>query len=189
MAETRSSRPSLLASKSATPKPSNRRLATARPTAAVASVEIAPAQIAVERGRLAIEVGDGQVDQSVAIEVAGGDAHARLVGPGRVAGHPGSVPDLLEPHSAHVAEQEIGGRIVGDKQIELAIVVEIGGDDPKPAAAAVDNTSLSRNIDESAPVIAEQMIGQGLGVQRIAINVGVLDSLRQRRGFSRSQAA
>ena len=131
--------------------------------------EVASAQIAVERGRLAVEVGDGQVDQPVAVEVARGDAHAGLIGPRGIAGHAGSVPDLLEPHPADVAEQEVGRGVVGDEKVHPAIVVEVGGDHPEAAAVAVDDTSLRRHIDEPARVIAEQVVGQSLGIERIAV--------------------
>ena len=60
------------------PKPSRNRLGPARPTAAVWSANMPAAQVAEERRRLAVEVGDEQVGPAVAVEVADGRPHARL---------------------------------------------------------------------------------------------------------------
>ena len=125
--------------------------------------EDAAAQVAVERRRLAVEVGDGQVDEPVAVEVPRGDPHAGLVDPRGIAGHAGGVADLLEPHPAEVAEQEIGRGVVGDEQVDPAVVVEVGGDHPEAAAVAVDDPGLGGDIHEPPPVIAEEAVGQGLG--------------------------
>ena len=152
-------------------------------------MKMPPAQVAVERGRLAVEVGDGQVDQPVAVEVARGDAHAGLIGPRGIAGDAGGVPDLLESHPADVAEQEVGRGVVGDEKVHSAVVVEVGGDDSEAAAVAVDDPGLGRHIHEAASVIPEQVIGQGLGIERAAVEVGIVAGLRQSRGLSRSQAA
>ena len=112
--------------------------------------------------------------QPVAVEVARGDAHAGLIGPRGIARHAGSVPHLLESHPAHVAEQKVGGGVIGDEKVHPAIVVEVGGDDAEAAAVAVDDPRVRRHIDETARVIAEQVVGQGLGVEWVAVDVGII---------------
>ena len=105
--------------------------------------EDAAAEVAVEGRRLVVEVGDGQVGQAVAVEVAAGHAHARLVAALRVAGHARARADLLELQAAAVAEQEVGRLVVGHEQVDAAVVVEVGGDDPEPSAVAVDDPGLA----------------------------------------------
>ena len=83
------------------------------------------------------------------------------------------MPDLLEAHPAEVAEQEVGRGVVGDEQVDPAVVVEVGGDHPEAAAVAVDDPGLGRHIDEPAPVVAEEVVGQGLGVERVAVEIGL----------------
>ena len=77
--------------------------------------------------------------------------------------------DLLEPEPAEVAEQEVGRLVVGDEEVEPAVVVEVGGDDPQAAAVGVDDPGLVRDVDEPAAVVAEEVVGQrrrtGRGVQ------------------------
>ena len=84
--------------------------ASARPgrSAAVPVGELAAAEVLVERRRLAVEVGHGQVGPAVAVEVAAGDAHARPGSPPRRWWPPPtSAADLLEAEAAPVAEQEL----------------------------------------------------------------------------------
>ena len=88
----RSSQPSLLASKKATPKPSSGRLGAVRPIVGGVVGEEAAAQVAVEGRRLAEVVGHGQVGQAVAVEVAAGDPHPGLVIPVRGARRPPRSP-------------------------------------------------------------------------------------------------
>ena len=116
----------------------------------------------VEGRRLAVEVGDDQVGRPVAVEVAAGDPHARLVAPVAAAGDPGGVADLLEPEAAEVAEEEIGRAVVGDEEVDPAVVVEVGGDDAQAPAVGVDDPGLGRHVDEPAAVVAEEVVGRGL---------------------------
>ncbi len=46
------------------------------------------AQVAKERGRLPVEIRHGQVEPAVAVEVAAGHAHARLIASLRIGGDP-----------------------------------------------------------------------------------------------------
>ena len=70
--------------------------------------------------------------------------------------------DLLEPEAAQVAEQEVRRAVVGDEEVDPAVVVEVGGDDAQPPAVAVDDPGLGGDVDEPAAVVAEDVIGQRL---------------------------
>ena len=107
--------------------------------------EEALAEVAEEGGRLVVEVGDRQVEPAVAVEIAASDPHPRLVGARGVARDARGLPGLLEPESAQVAEQVIGSHVVGDEQVDPAVVVEVGGDDAQPAPVAIDDPRLGRS--------------------------------------------
>ena len=66
------------------------------PICAVWSAKNPPPRLRIERRRLAKEIGHGQVEQAIAIEVAAGDAHPRLVKAVGAGGHAGEVAGLLE---------------------------------------------------------------------------------------------
>ena len=69
--------------------------------------EEALAEIAIKGGRLAEEVGHGQVDAAVAVEVAAGDPHAGLeAAVGAARRRPAICADLLEPEPAQVARTD-----------------------------------------------------------------------------------
>ena len=72
-----------------------------------------------------------------------------------------------------VAEQEIGRGVVGDEEVQAAVLVEVGGDDPEAAAVAVDDPRARGDIHEPPPVVAEEAVGQGLGQERVAVEIGL----------------
>ena len=51
--------------------------------------------------------------------------------------------DLLEPEPAPVAEEVVGRHVVGDEEVDPAVVVEVGGDDAQAPAVAVDDPGLA----------------------------------------------
>ena len=53
--------------------------------------------------------------------------------------------------------------VVGDEQVDATVVVEVRGDHPEAAAVAVDDPRLGGDVDEPAPVVAEEVVGLGLG--------------------------
>ena len=98
LATNRSSRPSLSASKAASPNPV---LGAARRVEARAEGRVdeqPPAQVAKERVRLVDQVGDEQVDPAVAVQVVGDDAHAGRRAARPVGGRPR--PRVRPPRSA-----------------------------------------------------------------------------------------
>ena len=106
--------------------------------------EEALAQVVVERGSLAVEVGDHQVGPAVAVQVAAGHAHSRLVSALSTAGHAGLEADLLEVKAALVAEEVIGRAVVGDEEVDAVVAVEVGGDDAQARARPSRRSPSSR---------------------------------------------
>ena len=133
--------------------------------------ELAAAEVVEERGRLIEEVGHGQVEPAVTVEVAGRDAHAGLIAAVGVAGDSRHQALLLETESAQVVEQVIGRPVVGDEQVHAVVVVDIHGNDAEAPPVAVDDARLGGHVGESSSVVAEDMIGQRLGFERVATGV------------------
>ncbi len=72
--------------------------------------------------------------------------------------------------AAEVVPEVVGRGVVGDEQIDQSIVVDVGRDDAEPSAVLVDDAGLGCHIDESAAVVAEQVVGQGgEGVRRAVV--------------------
>ena len=104
--ESKSSQPSLFTSVKPLPNPSKRPARGQQPDRRGMVDEQPMAQIAVKRRRLAKVIGHGQVEHAVAVEVATGDAHPRLVH--AVCGRPPRrLSRLLEPESSAIVEQII----------------------------------------------------------------------------------
>ena len=120
--------------------------------------EEARAEVLVERGRLAEEVGDGQVEPTVAVEVAAGDPHPCAITAAAGRRQAGLVAGFLEAQAAPIAEQEVGRPVVGDEQVDLAVLVEVGGDHAQAPAVAVDDPGFTRHVDEPAAIVAEEVI-------------------------------
>src|SRR5262249_53065697 len=128
---------------------------------------------AIERGRLAEEVGDGQVEPAVAVQVTTSDTHAGQVAPLGVGGHTRLGSRLLETKATLVAEQEIGGPVVSHKEVDPLVIVEVGGNDAEPATVVVSraNTCMVRDIDKPAVVVAEDVVGHRGKLERAARHV------------------
>ena len=153
--------------------------------------EQAAAEVAEEGARLVDEVREEQVDAAVAVEVVGHDAHARR-GPARaVGGDPRRDADLLEPQSAQVAEQEVGRGVVGDEDVELAVVVEVGDGQAQAAAARAREPGRPADLGERAvAVVAEEQVvpardsgpgGQWIGLPDVVAALECVVAVRSRR--------
>ena len=144
------------------------------------------AVIVIERGRFAQVVGDGQVEPAVAVEVSTGHAHARqiaTVGAGRQA----RLLSLLgEPEAALVAEEKVGCRVVGHEQVDLAVVIEVGRDNPQAASLAVDDARLLGHVEKPAAVVAKDMIRERRQQSRVAIPVVAAIRMAQSSGLTAS---
>ena len=95
-------------------------------------------QVAKERGRLTIEIRHGQVGPAVAVEVAAGHAHPGLIPALRIGGDPRDLGRLLEPEAPRLSVQVIGRLVVGDEEVDAAVVVEVGGDHAQAPAVVVE---------------------------------------------------
>ncbi len=101
--------------------------------------EEAAAEVLVQRDRLAIEVGHGQVGPAVAVEVATGNTHARQVAPTGAQGGPRRLTYVLESETPEVAVEIVRRHVVGDEDVGLAVVIEVGDDDPQTSTLPVDD--------------------------------------------------
>ncbi len=106
--------------------------------------EEAAAEVLVEGRGLGVEVRHGQVGQTVGVEVSAGHAHAGLIAPLSVGADSGDEALLLEPETAEVAEEEVGGHVVGDIQVEEAVEVQVDGHDAQASAILVDGSPPQR---------------------------------------------
>ena len=80
------------------------------------------------------EVRDEEIEETVAVDVAHGDAHVGLGATHRVEREPPCERLLLEPHPASVEPQVVGPPVVGHEQIHEAIAIEIGRHHPQRRA-------------------------------------------------------
>ena len=116
--------------------------------------------VVVEHVEVVGEVGDVDVVAAVVVVVADGHAHVRLLPAVAVEGGAGGVADVVEAAVAAVAIHVVRPGVVGDDQVEPAVVVEIDpGDAEAVAALLVGHSSLPAGFGERAvAVVAEEMI-------------------------------
>ena len=131
--------------------------------------EEATAMIVINRGGFAVKIRHGQVNPAIAVKIPAGDAHARKVSSTRVRGQTEFHSSLDEPKTALVVKHVIGRGVVGDKQIGLAVAIEVGRQDAQAAASRVRDAGLLREIDEVAVIIAKNMVRKRLEKTRVAI--------------------
>ena len=79
-----------------------------------------------ERRHLVGEVADGHRRRAVVADLGDVDAHPGSGVAVAVVGDPQGGADFLEAAVAAVAEGEVAHRVVGDDQVEAAILVEVG---------------------------------------------------------------
>ena len=136
------------------------------------------AVVVVERGRLIEEVGDGQVETTVAVEIAAGNTHPGQVSALRVGRQPRLRRLIGEPKAAQVAEEVIRRQIVGHEHVDLAVVVEVGGDDAQAATVEIHDSGLRGHVDEPAAVVAKNVVRQRRECERTAIHIPRLGAFR-----------
>ena len=78
-------------------------------------------------------------------------------------------PRLLEFHPSLVVPQKIRSRIIGDKEIDQAVVVNVRGDNAQPSPGLIDDAGLGSYVDESAAIIAEEVVRQRREKSRRAV--------------------
>ena len=90
--------------------------------------------VLVEGGVLVREVGDEQLGKAVAVDVLGVDPHARLGHAVDVEGSARELGDVVEGAVAAVQEQEVRVHVVGDEDVDQAVVVDVGRHHAEPVA-------------------------------------------------------
>ncbi len=146
----RSSQPSQLASRNATPKPSRCRLGAASPTAVVWSAKSPCPRLWKSEVELTVKIRNGQVEAAVAVEITAGHTHPRLVASTGVGRDARRMPDFLEPEPTQVAEQEVCRAVIGHEQVDPPVLVQVGGHDAEAPSVAVNDSRVGRDVDESA---------------------------------------
>ena len=126
--------------------------------------------VAVEDVVVVGEVGDVQVVAAVVVVVADGHAHVGLRPPVGVERRARGVADVGEPAAAEVAVDVVRPRVVGDEQIEPAVVVHVEpGDAEAEARLALGHAGGLGDVGERAvAVVVEQVIGRAGQAERPA---------------------
>ena len=58
-----------------------------------------------------------------------------------------------------VTEEVVGRHIVGDEQVDLAIIVEVGRHNPQAPPLVVNEAGLSRHVDKASAIISKTWSG------------------------------
>ena len=97
---------------------------------------------------------------AVAVAIFGVDAHARLGLTSLVERGPGGFGGVLECTVPLVEEEKVGVHVVGDVEVDPAVAIEVGGDDPKSVAVGTADARLLGHVGESpvAVVAVEEML-------------------------------
>src|SRR5215218_5767265 len=110
------------------------------------------------------EVRDEDVELAVVIVVARSHAHTTLLATILVHGSAGAKPNLLERAVALVSVMEIRRRVVGDKDVDQAVVIEIAGENTETVISVrIRDARLFGNVRKSAvAVVAKERIARTL---------------------------
>ena len=132
--------------------------------------EQAALQATIECVHFEIEVGNHQIQQPVAVVVAGIDAHARARLAVSANGDAGHQPRFREPQAARVAEQKVRHRVVRDEHVGPPVVVVVADHDPEAVGAQRADARRPAHVRKDAPaVVAVQRARQGVVLQRVAV--------------------
>ena len=112
-------------------------------------------------------MGDSQIEPGVAVEVAARDARSRGVAAARASREAGELSLLGEPEASLVVEKEVGRPVVGHEDVDLAIVVEVGGHDAQATAFVVHDARLPGHVDELPGIVAKHVIGYSRELARV----------------------
>ena len=109
--------------------------------------------VVVEAVELEVEMGDVDIEQAVAVDVGGVDAHAGLVAAVLACGQPGDQRHILEGAVAIVEEEEVGPGVVGDGDVGPSVVVEVGEHHAHAFRFGQADTRLVAHVGEGAVVV------------------------------------
>ena len=138
------------------------------------------------------EVRDVQVVAPVVVVVAHGHAHVRLLVARLVEGGAGGVADVLERAVAAIAVEVVGRGVVGDEEIELAVVVVVEERDAEAVeAGGVRHARARAHVREAAaPVVVEEVVALALQPARSAHHgLAAVLAVGRARGVGRAHAA
>ena len=117
------------------------------------------------------EVRDEEVSPAVAVDVLGVDSHPRAGHAVRAVACTRGFRDVMKPAAALVEEDEVGTHIVGDVEIDPAVVVQVGGDHPQAAAIGAADARRFGHVGECpVPVVAVEDVPGGLDGPRRAVD-------------------
>ena len=139
----------------AQPQPTQGVLSVAIPLVGVRSSNIPPPRFMIQGVGLVPVIGDEQIGPAVAVDILGVHAHPG-VGPavGVVAGARG-FGDVLECAIAAIEEHEVRAHVVGDVEVDPAVAVEVGRDDPEALGRRSDRCRPPGHVGERRfPVVS-----------------------------------
>ena len=93
-------------------------------------------EVLIECGALSIKIGHDQVGLAVVVVIAAGYAHAGLKAAGKACGK----GHFFELPVAEIVVVKIGSTIVCDVDVHEPVAVEVGSDQAKASAVAIDNS-------------------------------------------------
>ena len=119
------------------------------------------ALIAIKRVVLLGEVGDEDAQPAARVVVGDRHAHPALLGAVLAHGNPHEEPRFLEGPALPVDVEVVGGRVVGDVEVEPAVAVHVDPGDAKAEVAVgiADARFLADLGEGAARILAEQEIG------------------------------
>ena len=125
-------------------------------------LEEALAEVVVERAVVVGEVGGIGVEPAVVVVVGEVDAHSRLlvaVAAERQAAHDAA---LVEAAVAAIHEEQARRRVVGDVDVEIAVVVDVARHDPEPeiAVPVVGARGHGTLAERAVSVVVEEVVGR-----------------------------
>ncbi len=106
------------------------------------------------------------------IEIRGIDTHAGAGFAAGPIGDAGGEADFFEFFSFAVGEKEVGGGVVGDEEIEEAVVVDVGGDGAPGFAGIIGDAHFLADVGEGAvAVVVEEPAGHRVEDAGVAVFV------------------
>ena len=133
--------------------------------------------VPVERVRLAVEVGQEEIEVAVSVVVARRDAHARLGFAVRVESGAADQPVLDQFAVAAVEPEVIRHQVVRDVEVEPPVAVEVGREDAQPVAGSRRGQAGRdrRVLETSGAVVHEQGVGRRLiGARQTVVHLSPL---------------
>ena len=121
-------------------------------------------------------MGDGDAHRAVVQIISDGNTHVRLLEAILADGDTGVEGDLFEVAVAIVAVEVVRLAIVGDEEVELAIVVEVGpdGGETEEVLGIVDAGGFGDLGEGAVAVVAVERVGRTLEAARTALHGDVV---------------